>query len=333
MNLGKPPVPESRALEQRPSPIDGATFEALRFGLAAAARHALIVIDSREWIFPLMPSLVAARCRGVDIHLHYCAPTLCDRPSRRLDLLEALGCSTSVLAREHAQPRAVVYDPLTERSNGALVQNDGDAARWRALVGSREEHAVKAVYGELCRSCCKLECPVPTPQFERLRLRSMAEALHRVPFYRQADIFFVRVDVSTSLPIAAGVRPFKVRQAAMLRRFFLDQGLTPYEPASVRLLNGGEHLFVPPVLEIHGNDLYVAEGHSRIFAALMMGHTRLVCAIIHGLSEAPASNPCHWGEVECTEEPRDPWFYRGRDRQSARHIETWTHIPRPKSQQ
>lgn len=306
----------------------GEALDELRAILVLSSKEICINTASRDWVFKLIMSLIAARTRNLPVRIFYYPPSEKDRQSIRLSLLERLGCDLDIApAGTPLQFECAFGDPLIEKSSRLLMYTrlpDEYGVMAKVYRGPFDHPIIEASYLSSPFTTRKAK-DLYVPFIKPISKDEMIKALKKVPTYNDCDISLEEIDISKTRPLENMVREFKVRQSQTIREILLGTNLELFEPAAVVLSDNTEHIIVPPVVEEHNGELIVSEGHSRLFLCQQLGKTKVKVMVVRGVNKPLAGNPTTWDEVRLTTQTYSSLRYKPNTIHLARTIEKYTH--------
>lgn len=307
----------------------GEALDELRAILVSSSKEICINTASRDWVFKLIMSLIAARTRNLPVRIFYYPPSEKDRQGIRLGLLEHLGCDLIIIPVGTApQFEGVFGDPLIEESSCLLMYTrlpDKYGVMAKVYRGPFDHPVIEASYRSSPFATCK-ENASYVPFIKPISEDEMIKALRKVPTYRDCDISLEKIDISKTRPLENMVREFKVKQSQTVREVLFKINLELFEPAAVVLSDNTEHIIGPPVVEEHNGELIVSEGHSRLFLCRQLGETEVKVMVVRGVNKPLAGNPTTWDEVRLTAETSfSSLYYKPNTIHLARRIEQYIH--------
>lgn len=307
----------------------GEALDELRAILVSSSKEICINTASRDWVFRLIMSLIAARTRNVPVRIFYYPPLEKDRQGRRLGLLERLGCDLNIAPSGTAPKFEGAFgNPLIEESSRLLMFTrlpDKYGVMAKIYRGPFDHPTIEASYRSSPFATHKAN-DLYVPFIKPISEDEMIKALRKVPTFRDCDISLKKIDISKTIPLENMVREFKVRQSQTIREVLLEINLELFEPAAVVLSDNTEHIIVPPVVEEHNGELIVSEGHSRLFLCRQLGETEVKVMVVRGVNKPLAGNPTMWDEVRLTAETAySSLRYNPNTIHLARGVEKYTH--------
>jgi len=296
------------------------------------ARKRVIVLGlEKDWIFPLVISIFVARSKGVAIDVVYY-----EAYHERYRFLELLGCNVYHADREKVElpiegalsdPEQILFccaalcNPRGKESvygkyyNGTVdhfaIRASYQLARniiERALEDASSDEQSRTASGEFVPEV------ILVPEEELIRI------LHNVRFYGSATITIDNANVNDIRPVSDYIVNFKLQQIKEMIYLYNQRGWPLFVPCAIRLGNKNASIVVPPIVEEHDGTLYIAEGHTRMFALRDMGIKQARVVIVRGVKKALPLEPTTWSKVTVVDEK-----YEHRNTELARHIESTVH--------
>lgn len=109
--------------------------------------------------------------------------------------------------------------------------------------------------------------------------------LQTISFYKDAQISFVKVKIEDLRFITKYVLGYKYRQINVLYNLYKKANIEYFSPASLHIGGGKKSLIAPPVVEIHGGEMYVIEGNTRCLYAYKHQIKELIVAVVDNVVE------------------------------------------------
>lgn len=116
-----------------------------------------------------------------------------------------------------------------------------------------------------------------------LRRRFKADVTQYSPLRVTLDI--EDVEVSSLRPLTRVIRAYKYRQVEHLAGVFRDKGIPLFDCAAVQLDGGANSVVTPPVVEVHGAEMFVIEGNTRTYFCYQMGVPRMRVIVVRGVED------------------------------------------------
>jgi len=300
---------------------EGQFLERFHIFLVSARDCIRVVGLTKDWIFPLVLSVFAARRRGVKIEV------MCiDGTHERYRLLEYLGCTVHRVA---SVPVSGVLsdagDILHSRVAMECPRRQRENIFGRYYYGSLDWHAINSVD-------TRFSAAIPTtdralavgdayvPDLVEVQDDLLVERLSRVRAYDGSKIALEDVAIGTLFPVSTQVLKYKLLQVEHLLHMYQSRGWSLFRSCGIELKNGEISLLVPPVIEEHDGKLCIAEGHTRLYRLRQKGVTTVRVAVVRSVAQRLPMPPGKWSDVEVTDDKTER-----RDAQFARYIETTTH--------
>lgn len=306
----------------------GAFYWKLQVMLVNARKRVLIVGLEKEWIFPLVISIVVARAREVTIDVIYYSSY-----HERYHLLELLGCSIYHVDPEMTRLpiEGALVDPNQILFCCAALHNPREKENVYAkyYFGSADHYVIRSTYqqsSDMIEQASKHSEastdnePKFVPEVVPIDEQELLARMRNVRFYGSATIRFEDVEVQEVYPVTDHVLRFKISQIKHLFRIYKEKGWELFHPCAVTLQNGKKSIIIPPVIEEHGGRLYIAEGHSRFYVLRELGIKRVKAIVVRGVTQQLPRNPTKWRSVRVVDQQ-----YEYGVLEFARHIETTVH--------
>ncbi len=308
---------------------EGELYEEYRLILQSAVKNLYIITNQRDWIFPLIISLTAARKRGLNIFIAYYYSTQKEKESIRLKLLDEIGCNV-VFKSMNEKPsfRGIISNPLSKGYSKLVILPDTDVNESnvaKKYMGASDNVIVDLAFNTV-QDIFSETTNKYLPTIEKVNPDELNKKMKNVPFYRNCTFSLETVEIKDIIPLTKYVREFKLNQISTLVDFYKEINLPLFEPCAIVTKSGSKQLLVPPVLELYDGKLYVAEGHSRSLYCLQNNINSFTALIVKGCSAPLASNPNKWENVKIAyTQAKTHAVYEGRRIELARRIETYTH--------
>lgn len=253
-----------------------------------------VLISSRDtnWVFDLYSALLILRYRGVSVVVS--VPP--ERPKgaraqQQIETLEALGCSLKyVPTGPRGFLQAFVCDP-GEATAAAIVFSKPELAIHARLLTSvdGDEDMIDLIAQEL---------DYQSPQEDNSRYplsiteasdESVRDALEGVPQYANGAAIELRsVDVEFIDSWARYALLYKQTQQRVMLQILRENDIDEFSPYFVRYGNGKQSLALPIVVEESPNGrCTVVNGLSRLLLLKREGRTRILCAVVSGVTDPP----------------------------------------------
>ncbi len=300
----------------------GQFFEKIQSQIVGAKREVIAIGLEKDWVFPMIPSIAIARCKDRTISVGYF-----DEFHERYRLLEMLGCQVTKLDSQQERDRfcGLLSDPEDILNCRATVRT---ARKNEAIYGRHYFSALD--FGVILASCLHLRNLLPDdrgvaashiPELVEVEETVVLALLRAVRFYDRANFAFEEVSISDTRPVSSYVSKFKLQQASDIVQLYDERGWSLFRPCGMTLQNGNTSVWVPPVLEEHDGELYIAEGHSRLFTLRKRAIKSVRAIVVRGVAADLPMKPTVWRKVSVVDEKRE----KGNP-QLARYIETSTHL-------
>lgn len=299
----------------------GQFYERVQEQITAAKEEILVVGLEKDWVFPLVVSVAIARARDVSVTVVYF-----EEFHERYNLLKLLGCVVKRVEINSEQQRmaGVFTDSNQILTCRATVRTGrpSEAIFGRYYFSSLDFAIIRSTAAHLRQEYgATLEPDAYRPQIVEVPDEDLIERLRNVRFYERAQIQIKNISISDTRPVSSFVVRYKLNQVLEVIRLYEDNGWALFRPAGILLENGMTSLIVPPIVEEHDGQLYVAEGHSRLYALAQRGQETARVVIVRDVSADLPMQPTRWRNVIVGEEKNEK-----RDPQLARYIETATHV-------
>ena len=329
-NLFQSPEINKETVQKSVISSEGELLEGYRQMLQSSIMDIYFIINQRDWIFPLIISLTAARKRGLNINIaYYCSDI--EKKSIRLKILNDIGCKI-FLKNINDMPSffGVISNPSSKDYSQLIIQPNSivdESNVARKYSGSNEHNIIDMAY----RSVQEIfEFPVKpafVPEIVQVTLSDLINKVKNVPFYKNCSISLEKVEIEKVIPLTKFVREFKLNQISTLIEFYKELNINLFEPCAITTENSGVQLLVPPVLEQKDGKLYIAEGHSRLLYCKQNNINEVYALIVKGCTTPLASSPNKWENIKIAKtEAKTHAVYEGRKIELARRIETYTHL-------
>lgn len=316
--------PSLSAPERMPS--EGEFLHAMVSGFEQAKQQIVICLVDRGWVFTLAFTTAMCRSRGVNILVVVDAANF----HQRYHLLECMGCTVvGVSVPYNAHPfRGMLVDPEDPHSGVGLALSGKPSEGVFAVkyFAPHDLYVLRAAAQSVRRALSEERAgPTLTPRFtpsiQRVSTDELLSRLAGIPAYREAEITFEEISISSTRPTSKVVVKAKLRQANRLIDTFISSNYRLFDPVGISLSNGRVSHLVPPVVEERDGHLQVAEGHSRLYALRKRGIQRVCAVVVRGVILPPPSPKQNWRSVAVTADRAS----RGKS-EYARHIESHTHL-------
>ena len=322
---------------------EGLRMDAYRQCLMNATGTILIVTQSRDWIYPLAPSLVIARHRGVRILVSYYPDSQDDMNRGELRYLRAIG---AIVIEQPPRDKVPFSGFLVDFHSNTRISGIVQTANCKntPIFGQRLESSAdeelllclrEVALGRLLNSSSNRDFAALLMATQSLKVNvgtdeASLNLMSNVKYYRNRGCSFriesVRVD--EVFPQAEDVRTFKFRQACDIIRFIEKiNGNNLFELLNVLLASGGICPMLPPVVECHDSRYIVAEGHNRLYALHKRDSKAVVKVIVvSGELPCPAAHSRRWASLREDDERVGTALPTERsDRNESRNIESDVH--------
>jgi predicted acylesterase/phospholipase RssA len=249
----------------------------------SAREKVMIALDDLSWVEKLYLALVCARARGVGISVLMEREREKDREWQRQ--LIVLGITPQV----GGHGMQVFLADWGLPSAAALVLSEDD--RDRGVAYSRTDAVVVRMLARACVSDLEAvresQSPLPVNQCGEA---SLAEALRRVPQYRDSDICIREVPVSGLVGLSRYVQECAYRQIQSLARIHEERRWPLFSPAVAG--TGAHSLLLLPIVVEHSPDsqqYLIVAGLARAAYCHHHGIENAVCAVVDGVGQPPFS--------------------------------------------
>ena len=115
--------------------------------------------------------------------------------------------------------------------------------------------------------------------------KEVINKLKTISFYKDTNVSFKKVKIKDLRFITKHVLGYKYRQIDVIFKLYKKQNIDLFSPASLCIGGGKKSLIGPPVVEIHGHDMYVIEGNTRCLYAYKHQIEELTVAVIENVIE------------------------------------------------
>lgn len=305
----------------------GQYYQQIQAQFISAKQHIVVVNLEKDWVFPLIVSLAIARSRNCAVSVIYS-----QEPHERYRLLELIGCEvvkiTSKTEKDHFV--GVLSDPDHLINCRATIRTAslGEAVYGRYYFSAFDHYVISASWSHLKNIMRSIalepqQTALPLkylPTFVEVSNEEIITRLKTVRFYNHAQISMQEVHISDTRPVSRFIPRFKYYQVQEIIRLYQEKGWALFRPSGFVLASGKTSILVPPVLEEHEGVLYVAEGHTRLYAMLESGQKTIFAIVVRGVSTSLPMEPTTWGKVTLVDEKK-----KEGDIKLARSIETCTH--------
>lgn len=131
------------------------------------------------------------------------------------------------------------------------------------------------------------------------KVEELYDKLKSVKQYQSTKIklSFTEVNISTVVFLTRFIRGFKYRQIEHLFDIYSKNEFELFVPVRINLLNGKSTLITPPVVEKHGNKLYLLEGNTRLTYLYKSGVQQVKVVVVENVAEGLPSS----GRYTCNE--------------------------------
>lgn len=309
----------------------------------APGNSVAFALKSTRYVYNLFPSFLHWARKGVRITFICEAPQGSRREMSheafRRFALKTLGASVVqveqlefegvLFFRQTVPDSVVVFDERRRDSNAPCFatryQKTVDSAAINAL------HAVVAPHIPVASACAD------SPRFsiQRGGLDELIRRLKTVEQYssESVSITLEEIDVGRIIFLTKFVKSYKYNQIYRIFDLYSRVEARCFEPLEIVRDIGAQRVVMPitpPVVEQHGEDLYVIEGNNRLLHLVReRGATRALVLVVRGVSSAlPSEGKMRIGQIRVTDEERTgEQRYVGFQRQQFREIEEKAHNP------
>lgn len=255
-------------------------------GIAQHSAH--IVVDERnpeDWIYRLAPLLIDAIDRGVNIHvlgffegefvLNFGAPSV----RQSFFYLAAIGCHVYIEERARHKPQCGLLADYGDGNNELILHFEPSMTKEIAYIVQSYELFIE-LWVEQFKTYRLLARPSNPHKFEfrRAELKRATQYLcGSNSVYKGRNFALREAKFCDVLAQEHPLRAWKAKQIRFLINLYLRNGLSAFEPIEFDLTNGQTEIFqgivlepfddvLPPELQINieGNGLFIAEGHTRL---------------------------------------------------------------------
>ncbi len=309
---------------------EGELYEEYRLILSSSIDKVYFIVNQREWIFPLVISLASARKRGLNIYVAYYYTSVSEKDSVRIKLLTELGCQVVVKNVNEKPPfLGVISNPNSKNYSKLVIQPSSEINRFssaKKYLGTYDFEFIELAYHSIKDLFSYNILDDFRPKIEKISFEVLISKMKNVPFYQNCTFELKRVQAHNLIPLTKYVREFKLNQINSLIQFYEEASLDLFEPCCITTKKGENQALIPPVLEEHNGELYVAEGHTRTLHCLNNKIDEFYALVVKGCKSPLASKPNRWGDVKIAyKEAKTHAVYEGRKFELARRIETFTH--------
>jgi len=321
---------DSKENDQMIVESEGELYEEYRLMLNSSINQVYFIVNQREWIFPLVISITAARKRGLNIFVAYYYTSISEKDSVRLRLLTELGCHVVAKSISEKPPfLGVISNPSSKNYSKLIVQPNSEINKFssaKKYLGTNDYEFIELAYGSIKDLFTSKDINDFKPKIEKISFEDLKEKMKNVPFYQNCTFELRRVQAQNLIPLTKYVRAFKLNQIDSLVLFYEETNLDLFEPCCITTKNGENQALIPPVLEEYNGKLYIAEGHTRTLHCLNNKIDEFYALVVKGCKNPMASKPNKWENVKIAyKEAKTHAVYEGRKFELARRIETFTH--------
>lgn len=298
---------------------------------AKAKTRIVIITDSKDWVFRLQVSVIYAKLKGVSISVIYYPLVKENSDSYRMRILKKLGCEVIIKEVGVAPGNIGFFSDPDDEATSMLILKMRLSHKLSFLAKVYEGPADFSVINSTFKKLTANETfsdpdALFRPKLIKVSDDEMIKAIQNVPIYKYAKIAVEYIEVAKTYPRATSVRSFKERQIHLLREMIISNNYELYEPLGITLESGVIHYLVPPVIEEHLNQMFVAEGHTRLYTSYHKKERRIKVVVVRNVTTQLASLPTTWEKVGKDNEPLlEHNRYPGWDLKIARQIEKFTH--------
>jgi len=274
--------------------------------LLVTSKNSLICVCgvNREWTYKLVFSVFVSRTRGNRIFILCTAE---EKEQKRFRLLASLGCVLKVVdeACFSDKFRGVIVNPSDHSDcHAILIHKDAQPIYGNYYFGPFDAHAINLFFRSVEELIGMNESKDEAaedfiPCLEGETEKSVLERMLNVSFYRNGVFEFREVLVSDTIPVSSFIEQFKYNQVRELFETFKRQGVSLFNPQTIKLRNGLSSTILPPVLEEKKGLLYVAEGHTRLYYQRFTNPEIPVrVLVVKNIEEKFSREPSTWDQVE-----------------------------------
>lgn len=300
--------------------------------LDSAVSDVLISEIDSEFVYPLFPSLLIWRSRGVRCRvLLSTSEKRVDHGQYRRELLRRIGVE---VAEVDVLPFTGYFVNGTDVYQGiayVAIQSGGLSKKIDAVVyeGAIHSSARTALYESIARLFpSSTAIPHHQPIVVSDSQGELFKRLRKVSQYSKSgvDITFESIRVADLLSLANYVREYKYNQIRSLVGLYREKNISLFEPAAVVLTGSHKSIVTPPVVEASGSRYVLIEGSTRATFLRDQGEERIACVVVRGVRDALPSDLVDFSKVRVVARKFDAEFrYAGFNYTLFRHIEASVH--------
>jgi predicted acylesterase/phospholipase RssA len=271
--------------------------EDLYYELAAQADtpsiEVRIAAPDTVWFWKLFPTVLNWAGQGATIEL--CVPPPSGSPKdvkrelMRRRILTQLGATVTEAPEPHFFGFLFLRNDKSSNAAVVFTSSHGDhaplAVRYR---GASHAGAIDSLCALLPSVAGAPERPRFTPDlahFDWSELRRRLKADVSQYSSQGVNLDIEDVAVSSLRPLTRVIRAYKYRQVEHLAGLFRDKGIPLFDCATVRLEGGASSVVTPPVIEIHGTEMFVIEGNTRTYFCHRTGLPRMRAIVVRGVQD------------------------------------------------
>jgi predicted acylesterase/phospholipase RssA len=292
-------------------------FQRLTDQLTAVRKQAIISFSDTKWFWDLFPTVFYWLRQGVQVHCF------------TLPLNQSLVDSAKEMQRRHlmTQMGVLLYERGDVPFRGFMIDNGTDATS-SALVfaadrfdyepiaqhyEARTDATVLAALYDKLRPILNPSPPTVSPLLMEAAPEQELVGLlkNNVRQYRNAKVQVTVevVDVSKVLLISRYVRAFRYQQISTLVDALGQNKLDLFQPARIRLADGGFSIVTPPVYEAVDDQYVAIEGNTRSLYCLNNNIAAIKALVVRGTNEPLPGRPIPLRQVRIT-----GWRHRPEER-------------------